>query len=473
MRITLIFILFTFHISAQVFPGAKGFGADWVFTNDYTVLIVDSLTDDGQGYTLRDALDETIGTTGRIIVFNGLSGIITLNGTAVNIPSNTYIAGQTSDNGIWLRQASTAENNLMNTTGDNVIVRGITFAIGATESGAGDGNLKGDNFNIFANASNVILDRCTFLWSTDENFSITAEGGTQIVDVTVQNCLIAESLNYATHAYTQVYGNYGWTEARPHSMGMLVNNVDRLSYYGNVFAHNNQRNPLVQTLLSNGEFVNNIIYNRGAFGFVVEAAIGSQINYINNYVKDGPNTSIDRYGLALDDGTYYVENNINTQRPLESDPEWNAFAAHDNNSKDPANVAWQTGTPHNYPLKDEPYIHHLALVDSLENNAGTFVRHSHETRILGHISGGTGGFIDDPADVGGYPTIASGTIIADADNDGIPDSEEATWVDDTFGYVNALAITKGAEGNVPEPQVPVSGNTLGKITKRKLLKLMH
>jgi hypothetical protein len=60
------------------------------------------------------------------------------------------------------------------------------------------------------------------------------------------------------------------------------------------------------------------------------------------------------------------------------------------------------------------------------------------TRMRNDAINLTGDFVDSPNDVGGYPTIAAGTIITDSDNDGIPDSEEGTWGNDTFGYLSSL-----------------------------------
>jgi len=86
----------------KVFPGAVGFGSQWVFTNNYEVKIVTNLKDSGPG-SLREAITSSTSHNGKIIVFNGLSGVISLNST-IDTPSGTeiYIAGQTSENGIAL-----------------------------------------------------------------------------------------------------------------------------------------------------------------------------------------------------------------------------------------------------------------------------------------------------------------------------------------------------------------------------------
>jgi hypothetical protein len=53
------------------------------------------------------------------------------------------------------------------------------------------------------------------------------------------------------------------------------------------------------------------------------------------------------------------------------------------------------------------------------------IRDDVDLRIVDDVRNGTGTFISDPAEVGGWPTLAAGTPPADADGDGLPDGWES------------------------------------------------
>jgi hypothetical protein len=93
-------------------------------------------------------------------------------------------------------------------------------------------------------ATNIVIDRCSLSWGIDETVDIW----NGFRDVTVSNSIISEGLNFSP-----IYDNGGFaTLTGPNAAG-------RLTFYGNLFAHNAERNPLSKT----GElvFVNNLIYN--------------------------------------------------------------------------------------------------------------------------------------------------------------------------------------------------------------------
>ncbi|HET8735182.1 MAG TPA: hypothetical protein VFM69_01155, partial [Pricia sp.] len=223
-------------------------------------------------------------------------------------------------------------------------------------------------------------------------------------------------------------------------------------------AHNNQRNPLIGGSSAPGtdfEIVNNIVYNHGAIGLVSEDANVLDINMINNYHINGSNSSSSRYTAAVGDGSVvYLRNNISYKRPSTTDPDIDflgAISLSGNFLTEPVPSERVALTPFDFPLKDEPNIASEILLGEILDNAGTVHRNGAEQYVLNSLENGTGSLIDDPSEVGGYPVIPDGTIIADADLDGIPDSEEAEWGDDTFGYVNWLV-----DGTVDVPTVLVS-----------------
>ena len=127
----LVFILFSFSVSAQVFPGAVGYGANWTSPELTAVYAnVTSKADSGPG-TLREAVQNAT-SVGVIVTFYGLSGEIVLNSPIDVNTNNFYLAGQTSPNGITIRSNGTQNNALFRTTGspDGVIVRNLAFRRG-------------------------------------------------------------------------------------------------------------------------------------------------------------------------------------------------------------------------------------------------------------------------------------------------------------------------------------------------------
>jgi len=452
MKKLLIVLLFPFLLAGQVFPGAVGFGADWTFpaaTAEY--INVTNPNDTGTG-SLRDAISKANGGgfTARIITFYGLSGIITLS-TPLDISrNNTYIAGQTSPNGILLRSASNVDVALMRTNNNvnGVIVRGITFAHG----GGRTNSVNGDNVT-FLSGQNIVFDRCSFRWAIDESVNAWGSGNTKI---TIQNSIISETLMFATHSYSTDPTDPAYL--RPHSMGALFGNAsNNISIYNTVFAHNNQRNPLFGGVPSPGtnfEVVNCIIYNWGHFGTNFSgSSVRLNANLINTWHINGANTSSSRYPVQVNnDVKLFVRNNINSKRTSTAQAEWLAVGTGVAPYTANASTALQQLTTHNFPLKDEPFISTTDLLAELTAKAGALPRNAQDTRIFNEIASGTGELIDSPSDVGGYPTIAMGDGITDTDNDGIPDSEEGNF-DNLFDYVNSLI---DEQGEAPPTFVPLT-----------------
>ena len=404
--------------SSGVFPNAKGFGADWIFTSNYEVRIVTNLNDSGAG-SLRNAVTTSSTYDGVIVVFNGLSGTIEVNTElTINVAHQLYIAGQTSENGIFLKSSATmADNVVMRNESDYQIIRGLSIASGEPNTGQGDG--------VLVIANNIIFDRCTFLWSADENFDIISSS-----KVTVQNCIIAEGTSKTTGE---------------HRYGALQYLSSEVSWYQNLFAHNYRRNPLIQAGGDKIELVRNLTYNAFADGGDLAASdhgytTDVYYNVINNYRKDGGDSV--GVGIYLANGTdqikIYAEGNINAERTSSGQDEYDAF------SQTPQ--ATQKVSKNAYPLADETILTPAQLEELLVGTdgvngtggiVGTFNRHSDEIRIVKDVINTTGSLMAtlNPT----YPIISSGTIITDTNNNGIPDSLEGTWGSDTFGYVNSLA----------------------------------
>jgi Bacterial TSP3 repeat len=57
-----------------------------------------------------------------------------------------------------------------------------------------------------------------------------------------------------------------------------------------------------------------------------------------------------------------------------------------------------------------------------------------DQRVLDDVVNRTGHVINDPAEVGGWPELRSGPILADADGDGMPDEWEAAHGSDSGAF---------------------------------------
>jgi len=249
------------------FPGAMGGGAYTFGGRGGRVFVVTSLADTGPN-TLRWACEQG---GARIIVFN-VAGIIHLKTPIIVRAPYISIEGQTAPgDGICVA----GESFWVNT--HDVVIRYMRFRRGETNVGRRDDALGGNP------VGNIIVDHTSTSWGLDENFSmyrhmftpgdgsIDEKKGT--VNITVQNCIYSESLDYWNHAF-------GGTTGGENSL--LIRNL---------FADNTGRNPSIGW---NGTyaFVNNVVFNwhhRSMDG----GDYTTNFNIINNYFKPGPVTPKD------------------------------------------------------------------------------------------------------------------------------------------------------------------------------------
>ena len=415
------------HLPA--FPHALGWGSYATGGRGGEVRKVTNLNDAGIG-SLRAALQKD----GAAYILFEVAGTINLQ-SRVNISSDKTIAGETAfrngGEGITLKiNQGTSSNTLVTVSGSsNIICRYLRFRRGPGLAPEVDG----DNLLLTGSGTDFIFDHCSFSWSTDE--LVNPYGPSRM---TFQNCIFSEALYNSTHAYTTDPDHAAYPN--PHSMGPLIGNgSSEVTFYNNLFAHNNQRNPLVGGGVGGGtkfELVNNLVYNFGSFGTVFsDNGSPVAVNLINNYHIAGPETSSSRYSIALNQGvTAYARGNINSKRPSERAPEWDAIGCESGCGvymQEPAPAAWQSITPFDFPLQHTATMSPTAIRDGVIAIAGAnLVKDSVDTRLFGELLSGTGRFVSDPHDVGGWPHLQEMTEVpSDRDNDGIADA----WETQTFG----------------------------------------
>ncbi len=414
------------------FPTAEGFGKWATGGRGGKVVEVTTLADNAQTpvegsfrWALQQYPDQPI-----TVVFR-VSGIIRLEGDIrCGRTAGTTIAGQTAPgDGICIRGAK------CNFGGSkNLIIRHLRFRIGLDDN---NDFLKGGSIGI-ENASNFIIDHCTFGWSGEENMTIYDNTLT-----TIQWCIVHEGLYDAGHGKgVRGYGcQWGGQSA---------------TYHHNLLAHNQSRSPRFNGARSNDvnvliDFVNNVNYNWGGSGACYgadfdENGLSQRINFVGNYWKPGP-------AYPGSKSSNFVRNTANTN-PKKLCTQWymsgNYMEGSANASKNTDNyngldcsdftkLGWKKSDicmkePFEVsdPVKTETASE---AYQSVLKGAGAFPRDTVDRRIVKEVSTGTAscrgsqsgvapGIIDRPSDAGGYPTYETYNVVTDNDHDGMDDAWE-------------------------------------------------
>ncbi len=409
----------TFVAQAQIpaFPGAEGAGAFATGGRGGQAIKVTNLNDSGPG-----SFREAVVTSGpRIIVFEVSGNIMLQSRLTVREPFIT-IAGQTAPgDGIALvGQQVTIDTH-------DVIIRYIRFR--ATELSGTEVDALNDGYNHL----NSIIDHCTASWSVDETLSIYRGR-----DITVQWCMITESLYHSIHSK----GNHGY--------GGIWGGTN-VSFHHNLFAHHSSRTPRFARDAS-VDYRNNVIYN---WGF--NSAYGgerSTMNIINNYCKYGPATDSGskRYRIfqASDSASKaYVAGNYVDGYPAVTADNWSGGVQyHGSGNATEATLRVNTpfdAAPVTTTTAQQAYIDVIADVgvscpgwDSIDSRIMNEVK-GRGGSYGSSYNGGGNGIIDSQFDLcpggGDYcwlPVLSSTTPPLDTDNDGMPDDWEDACSLDPF-----------------------------------------
>ena len=407
------------------FPGADGGGRYTTGGQGGSIYVVNSLED--------DVVDPKIGTlrygiqtTGkRIIVFN-VAGRIDLKGDLSIRSGSVTILGQSAPgDGICISGYPVLVR------ANNVIIRFIRFRMGDLNG------READALTIEKGHSNIIIDHCSCSWSTDECLSIYG-----VNNATVQYCIVSESLNNSVHAkgahgYAGIWGG------------------KNTSFHHNLLAHHSSRMPrfdhdyVTEANIGPMDFINNVVYNwksNSAYGGESRKSSGNQrqYNFIANYYKPGPatnsgvkarllnpTTKCGNCGANVVPGKFYVINNIMDGSSSVTTDNWAGVYPDESSKKDQCKS--NSRFSFDYCLKNEQTAQ-LAY-DAVLTKAGcSLKRDTVDARIIKEVRGGTytyegssstGGLIDTPADVGGWPTYEGAKDFSlDTDKDGMPNEWE-------------------------------------------------
>lgn len=410
-------------IDLPAFPGAEGFGAVATGGRGGRVIYVTNLNADGPG-SFQAALDEE---GPRYILFK-VSGLI--DGEAHLTRSDVTIAGQTSPGGVIVRGFHTTEEPYCDTPcepqqfAENWILRHIRTRPGV------DG--MDDGLRIL-HTRRAIVDHCSIANATDEAVQLSYSN-----DITIQNCLLAETLGD--------HSQYG---------GMLLNYSDpphgfeltRLSIHHNCWNRLEGRlpelsreNDVAANTTMRLELSNNLMFDAGYFidiGTTTGVAGGLPVHYAMNFVgnyyfvrSDFPygmasfspgaptaETSIfmngnrmNLYADRADAALVYCCNDYPAQTPSTETPSWSRTARHD--------------------FPEVTYVESTTLRQHMVDHVGAFPRDPMDRRLMAPVESGSITLSARNANPAGdafsldFPSASPPAAPTDSDDDGMPDAWE-------------------------------------------------
>lgn len=427
----------------------EGGGSETTGGKGGTVYVVSSLLDSIDRSenkpvmgTLRYAVEQG---EARYIIFN-VAGVIHLKKPLTITNGNLTIAGQSAPgDGICI-----ADYPLIIKGANNVIVRFLRFRMGEKGSVADDNEYDAVSVN---NSKNIVLDHLSCSWSVDECVSCYGNE-----NFTMQYCFITESLRNSVHGK----GKHGYGG---------IWGGQNASFHHNLLAHHDSRNPrfdhdyVDKNHAGPIDYVNNVVYNWGGnstYGGegTTAGAGGRHVNMVNNYYKAGEATGpksrllnptiecndfcIKHVGGTLDPGKFYLSGNYMYGFEEVTNDNWKGSTS--DNSDLRATARWTDGLT---KLETEQRAED-ALETVLAKAGCSLKRDAIDARIAEEVrqgkytymgsNGSTGGLIDTPSDVGGWPSY-SGSASADSDADGIPDEWEEAHGLNPRSYADGRAET--------------------------------
>ena len=210
--------------------------------------------------------------------------------------------------------------------------------------------------------------------------------------------------------------------------------AQRLSFIGNVCAHNGDRNPDINFPPGSCvEVTNNVLYNaESQFAEVWESFGGTPVSIIGNTFVRGPNSSGSTQGIA--------RNRIGSKGKAKIYIWDNNFIGNFNHISSSAKQALvsQTPCPPTVQAKSASQAYNSVL-----SLAGAWPRDAIDRRIVSDVKAQTGRIVSRP---GKIPEIAKGKAYSDIDRDGMDDNWEVTHgsnpqVFDAWGDANGNGVS--------------------------------
>lgn len=387
-------------LQSRAFDGAVGWAAGTPGGRGGAIVRVTNLNADGPG-SFKAAIERK---GPRIVVFE-VGGVIDLKRSILSITEpHLTIAGQTAPSpGITIIRAG------IDIKTHDVVMRHIRVQTGV------DGQPRRSGWEADAvstvSARNVIVDHCSLIWAVDENLSASGPRFTGTTpeewrrgtshNITFSYNLLAEGLRHASHPKGE------------HSKGSLIHdNATGILIYRNLYAHNQERSPLLKGG-AQAVLVNNFIYNPGARAVhynLMPLEWGKQpyqlgeLSAVGNVLRGGPDTQAGLTFLAIGgagDLRFHGRDNIATDedgRPLTMLGRYTTSPARIIDSRTPQ--VWPKGLDVLPASAVETHV--LAFA-----GARPWDRDHHDIRITFDVVEGRGEIIDDEKQVGGFQKVDS------------------------------------------------------------------
>jgi hypothetical protein len=394
------------------FPGAHGYGRNATGWRYGRIIYVTNLDDRGEG-SLRACAEES--DRPRLCIF-AISGTIVVD-KPIFVRANVYIAGQTAPGqGVQLRLGKSMLTPLIVKNSHDVLLRFLKFRPGPSQEASAVISAL-----LIENSHDVMVDHCAIEFATDQNFSLHFDRAITY-NITLQRSTVAWGLDHANHPKGR------------HSKGALIcsgvvgrGGCGLVTLYQNLIAHNRDRNPdIAGTGLGPIQVLNNIFYDPiSQFGEFYDRFGSPNIDYVGNLTITGPSSRMEPPPFAVQ--AYDVSPN-------------NVVRVHASGNLSIGRGSWTT-RPATYlmpspgdlspqpfsavgPLTAAEALPDLLLADVGPRLPGGQPADSLDDQLIQSVRQRTGRVIDDPSEVGGWPSLPVASGPKDTDHDGMPDDWE-------------------------------------------------
>jgi hypothetical protein len=434
---------------------------------------VTNTNDSGAG-SLRDILENQVSSSVMDFVIFRTGGTITLSSGIDFKTACVYIAGQTAPgDGILLRAPNMGGNiiRLFNAS-DHVIIRYIRVRHGRdyVTNGGPCGACGGIRLTDTGGTTDYILDHVSVSWALDGNMGIWRTDSTTSATqrITFQRSICSEM--WKEHSTCNSVGGRASHDAN--------RQVYKVSIHHMLYANNGQRNPEVDAGWPSSdpdlgvEVINVVRYNWTIRPH--SSQYPAVIDLVNNYSKPGPATSTLVHRIFR---RSFVNNAADTLYSLYiagDTIEGESFASQWDHLRDWQSLGDSLNSGHQrltrlpqppVPVSVESAA--AAYTDVL-NDVGANQRldcdgswlnaqDDVDARVIAQVQNDSGPAVlyNDVSDVGGWPTMDTGTACTDTDSDGMPDTWEdangldkadatdALQDDDGDGYTNLEEYLNG------------------------------
>lgn len=371
------------------FPAAIGHGAGAQGGAGGRIIYVTNREDSGPG-SLRNCI---VAEGKRVCVF-AVGGVFRFT-TRPPMIENPYLtlAGQTAPGGnvvITHAGGSSARTPLVIKGTHDVIIRHVRIRLDRLSA-----NRRSDDGITIEDSSNVIIDHVSASWASDE--LINGYGDND--QITISNSIFSYGI------------------PRHDKCALLASDPEdaqRLSFIGNICAHNGDRNPDINFPPNScAEVVNNVFYNaQSQFAEVWEQFGGSPVAIVGNTFVAGPDTRGSAQGVA--------RNTIGSTGAAQIYLWDNDFHGEFDHVSAAARAAQVVRPP--CALTINPQEAAEAYVNVL-GSAGAWPRDGIDARVVSDIRNRTGRIIREPGSIGQLP---EGEPYPDEDRDGMDDRWETS-----------------------------------------------